>query len=57
MATMISPLRRAALVGASRPAVRCGGVELTYAEMWERCRRVAGALRDLACTTATASAS
>jgi long-chain acyl-CoA synthetase len=47
MATMISPLRRAVLVGASRPAVRCGSYELTYAEMWERCRRLAGALRGL----------
>jgi long-chain acyl-CoA synthetase len=47
MATMISPLRRAVLVGADRPAVRCGAVELTYAETWERCRRLAGALRGL----------
>jgi long-chain acyl-CoA synthetase len=47
MATMISPLRRAVLVGDSRPAVRCGALELTYAEMWERCARVAGALRGL----------
>jgi long-chain acyl-CoA synthetase len=47
MATMISPLRRAVLVGANRPAVRCGSVELTYPETWERCRRLAGALRGL----------
>jgi long-chain acyl-CoA synthetase len=47
MATMISPLRRAVLVGASSPAVRCGAVELTYAETWDRCRRLAGALRGL----------
>jgi long-chain acyl-CoA synthetase len=47
MATMISPLRRAVQVAAERPAVVCGGVRLTYAEMWERCRRLAGALRSL----------
>jgi long-chain acyl-CoA synthetase len=47
MATMISPLRRATQVGAGRAAVRCGPLELTYAEMWERCRRLAGALRGL----------
>src|SRR4051812_32209244 len=47
MATMISPLRRAVQVGADRPAVACGGVAITYAEMWERCRRLAGALRGL----------
>jgi long-chain acyl-CoA synthetase len=47
MAAMISPLRRATQVGAARAAVRCGPLELTYAEMWERCRRLAGALRAL----------
>jgi long-chain acyl-CoA synthetase len=47
MATMISPLRRATQVGAGRAAVSCGPLELTYAEMWERCRRLAGALRGL----------
>src|SRR4051812_24238093 len=47
MATMISPLRRAGQVGASRTAVVCGDVGLTYAQMWERCRRLAGALRGL----------
>jgi long-chain acyl-CoA synthetase len=47
MATMISPLRRATQVGAERPAVSCGDVSLTYAQMWERCRRLAGALRAL----------
>jgi long-chain acyl-CoA synthetase len=47
MATMISPLRRAVQVAADRPAVACGDVRLTYAEMWERSRRLAGALRSL----------
>src|SRR4051794_858505 len=47
MATMLSPLRRAVQVAAGRPAVRCGNTELTYAEMWERCARLAGALRAL----------
>jgi long-chain acyl-CoA synthetase len=44
MATMISPLRRAVQVAADQSAVTCGGVRLTYAETWERCRRLAGAL-------------
>jgi long-chain acyl-CoA synthetase len=44
---MISPLRRAVQTAAERPAVTCGGIALTYAEMWERCRRLAGALRGL----------
>src|SRR4051794_39062539 len=47
MATMISPLRRAVQVAAERPAVVCGSTELTYAQMWHRCRRLAGALRAL----------
>src|SRR3954465_13150726 len=47
MATMISPLRRAVQVAADRPAVVCGHTRLTYAQMWERCRRLAGALRAL----------
>ena len=44
---MISPLRRATQVAAARPAVICGEVSLTYAETWERCRRLAGALRGI----------
>ena len=32
---------------ADRPAVAFEGVELTYAEMWDRCRRLAGGLRAL----------
>jgi long-chain acyl-CoA synthetase len=47
MATMISPLRRATQVAADRPAVVCGDVSLTYAQMWDRCRRLVGALRAL----------
>jgi long-chain acyl-CoA synthetase len=47
MATMISPLRRATQVAADRTAVTCGSTELTYAEVWDRCRRLVGALRGL----------
>ena len=47
MTTMISPLRRATQVAPRRPAVRCGEVSLTYGEMWDRCRRLVGALRGL----------
>jgi long-chain acyl-CoA synthetase len=47
MATMISPLRRATQVAADRTAVVCGDVRLSYAEMAERCGRLAGALRAL----------
>ena len=44
---MIWPLRRAVRVAGGRPAVRFGTAELTYAETWARCRRLAGALRGL----------
>jgi long-chain acyl-CoA synthetase len=44
---MIGPLARAVQVAPERVAVRCGATELTYAQMWERCRRLAGALRGL----------
>src|SRR3954466_10095727 len=44
---MISPLRRARQVGAGRVAATCGQGSLTYAEMWDRCRRLAGALRGI----------
>src|SRR5690349_19079716 len=44
---MIGPLHRAAQVAGERPAVACGDSALTHAEMWERCRRLAGALRGL----------
>jgi long-chain acyl-CoA synthetase len=45
--TMIGPLAGAVQVAPERVAVRCGETELTYAQTWERCRRLAGALRGL----------
>jgi long-chain acyl-CoA synthetase len=45
MATLLTPLRRAAQVGSTRTAVTCGGLELTYGQTWDRCRRLVGALR------------
>jgi long-chain acyl-CoA synthetase len=47
MTTMIGPLRRAVQVGADRLAVVCGDDRLTYADMWDRCARLAGALDDV----------
>jgi long-chain acyl-CoA synthetase len=47
IATMIGPLERATLVVYERVAVSCAGLELTYGETWERCRRLAGAMREL----------
>jgi len=47
MATLLSPLRRANQVGSTRTSVTCGGTDFTYAETWERCRRLVGALRAL----------
>ena len=47
MTTMIGPLRRAVRLGEDRPAVACGDVSLTYAETWERCRRLVGGLHAL----------
>jgi long-chain acyl-CoA synthetase len=47
MTTLIDPLRRALQVGADRSAVICGDTELTYAQTWERCRRLIGGLRGL----------
>jgi long-chain acyl-CoA synthetase len=44
---MLSPLARARQVGADRPAVTCGALELSYTEMWERCLRLVGGLRAL----------
>jgi long-chain acyl-CoA synthetase len=42
-----SPLARAVQVASDGVAVRCEEVELTYAEMWHRCRRLLGALRGI----------
>ncbi|MGZ4231880.1 MAG: class I adenylate-forming enzyme family protein [Solirubrobacteraceae bacterium] len=47
MTTMIGPLCRALTVGPERCAVRCGEVELSYSEMWDRAGRVVGALHGL----------
>src|SRR4051795_8612944 len=44
---MIWPLRRAVGVAPRAEAVRFDDVALTYAQTWERCRRLAGALRAL----------
>src|SRR6185295_11757436 len=41
----LSPLRRAVLVAADRTAITCGDDSFTYAELWDRCRRLAGGLR------------
>ena len=58
MTTLITPLRRAVQVGASRTAARCGDEALSYAETWERCRRLVGrAARASASARATASPS
>ena len=45
--TLISPLRSAMHVGAGRPSMTCGDDHLTYADTWNRCRRLAGALHGL----------
>jgi long-chain acyl-CoA synthetase len=45
--TMIDPLARAVRVAPVQVAVRCGEVELSYAQTWERCQRLIGALRGL----------
>jgi acyl-CoA synthetase (AMP-forming)/AMP-acid ligase II len=47
MATLLTPLQRATQVGSTRPAVTCGEVQLTYAQTWDRCLRLIGALRAL----------
>jgi acyl-CoA synthetase (AMP-forming)/AMP-acid ligase II len=47
MVTMASPLRRAVRVAAGRESVRCGAIRHTYAETWDRARRLAGALHGL----------
>ena len=47
MTTMIEPLRRAVRIASQQVAVRCGRSQLTYAQTWERARRLAGALGEL----------
>jgi long-chain acyl-CoA synthetase len=47
MATMIDPLRCAVRMAPDAVAARCGEVALTYAQTWERVRRLVGALRGL----------
>jgi long-chain acyl-CoA synthetase len=47
MATLLTPLRRAAQVGSTRTAVTCGEVQLTYGQTWDRCCRLISALRAL----------
>jgi long-chain acyl-CoA synthetase len=47
MVMMVSPLRRAVQVAGERAAVCCGSTELTYAQTWDRCRRLVGALHGL----------
>ncbi len=47
MTTLASPLERALQVGATRVAVTCGDVQLTYAETADRCRRLVAGLHGL----------
>ena len=47
MTTMIGPLRRAVQVAPDAVAARCGDIEITYAQTWDRARRLVGALREL----------
>jgi acyl-CoA synthetase (AMP-forming)/AMP-acid ligase II len=47
MTTNIGPLRRAERIAPQQVAVRCGQSQLTYAQTWERARRLAGALGGL----------
>ena len=47
MHTFADPLSRAVRTGAERTAVVCGADRVTYADMWRRCRALAGAMRGL----------
>ena len=47
MTTLIGPLRRAMQIAPERVAVRCGGVGLTYAHVWDRAGRLVAALHGL----------
>jgi long-chain acyl-CoA synthetase len=47
MTTMIGPLRRAVQVAPHAVAARCGDIEVTYVQTWDRVRRLVGALHEL----------
>ncbi len=47
MTTLIDPLRRAVRTAPDAVAARCGDIEITYAQTWDRARRLVGALREL----------
>jgi long-chain acyl-CoA synthetase len=47
MTTMLTPLDHARRVAGDRTAVVCGTTTMTYAETWDRCRRLMSALRGL----------
>jgi long-chain acyl-CoA synthetase len=47
MTTMIDPLRRAVWTAPDAVAARCGDTEVTYAQTWDRTRRLLGGLREL----------
>jgi long-chain acyl-CoA synthetase len=47
MTTMIDPLRRATRTAPDAVAARCGDIEITYAQTWDRACRLVGALREL----------
>ena len=47
MTTMIDPLRRAVRTAPDAVAARCGDIEITYVQTWDRARRLVGALRQL----------
>ena len=47
MYTFVDPLYRARQLFASEVAMVSEGLRLTYAEVWSRCRRLAGALAQL----------
>src|SRR5262245_33574490 len=47
MYTFVDPLYRAQKLFPNDVAMVCGGLRLTYAETWSRCRRLAGALSRL----------
>jgi long-chain acyl-CoA synthetase len=47
LTTVLSPLVRAKQVAENRTAVSCGDIDLTYAQTWDRCRRLVGGLHGL----------